>query len=196
MTSRIDLYLSDYREIVPKLKGIDYVITDPPYPDQYTDDYQYYDGILEFLKDIKCRQLIFWTSKIDFPLDYSAIHIWDKKTGCGSEYERIFERNGQSNYKVFRNYLINSTVAANYTGDVLTGHKSQKPIGLLRKLVIYLSKPGDVILDPFAGSGTTGVACFQTGRNSILIEKNPSYYEIAKKRLDIIQAQPLLEGIT
>ena len=57
-------------------------------------------------------QFIFWTSKEPFILDYTAIHIWDKKTGCGSEYERIFERNGNKNFKVFRgechrNFLIN-----------------------------------------------------------------------------------------
>jgi len=48
----------------------------------------------------------------------------------------------------------------------------------------YLSREGDLILDPFAGSGTTGMACKKTGRSYILIEKNPEYVEIAKRRID------------
>ena len=131
------LYLGDCLDIMRTLpdKSVDAVITDPPYPDYYVAEYKYFDGILEPLKELDCRQLIFWSAKVEFPLDYSAIHIWDKKTGCGSEYERIFERNGHKNWKMFRHYLINSTVAASFTGDTFTGHKSQKPIKLIRELI-------------------------------------------------------------
>jgi len=176
-------------------KSIDAVITDPPYPDYYADEYLYKDGLIDFLGDVNCRQFVFWTSKVEFPLDYSAIHIWDKKTGCGSEYERIFERNGHKNFKVFRHYLINSTVAASFTGDTFTGHKSQKPIKLIRELIEKFTKPGDTILDPFMGSGTTGVACVQTGRSFIGIEIDPAYFAIAERRIAEAQAQPRLDGV-
>jgi site-specific DNA-methyltransferase (adenine-specific) len=63
-------------------------------------------------------------------------------------------------------------------------HPTQKPIDLLRKIIVTGSKEGDTIFDPFAGSGTTGVACRQLNRNFILIEKNPEYVEIIKKRLE------------
>ena len=53
----------------------------------------------------------------------------------------------------------------------------------------YAVKPGDTILDPFMGSGTTGVACVQTGRNFIGIEIEPKYYEIAEKRIAEAQLQ-------
>lgn len=192
--STVELILGDCLEVMKTMpdKSVDAVITDPPYPDYYVDEYQYRDGLIDFLNDYKCRQLVFWSAKVDFPLDYSAIHIWDKMVGCGSEYERIFERNGNANYKIFRDYFINSTVAAQMTNDEYTGHKSQKPLRLVKKLLLEFTNEGDNILDPFMGSGTTGVACVQTGRKFIGIEINPDYFAIAKKRIKEAQMQPRL----
>ena len=76
-----------------------------------------------------------------------------------------------------------------YTGDEYTGHKSQKPIKLMIELLDKFTNEGDTILDPFMGSGTTGVACVQTGRNFIGIEIDPDYYAIAEKRIKEAQLQ-------
>ena len=65
----------------------------------------------------------------------------------------------------------------------------------MQKLVSRLTEPGATILDPFMGSGTTGVACIKTGRNFIGIEIRPTYYAIAEKRIAEAQAQPVLEGL-
>ena len=73
---------------------VDLVLTDPPYPDYHTDLYRYSEEAIKLLDRFNCKQSIFWSAKFPFPLSYTAIHIWDKKTGCGSQYERIFERNG------------------------------------------------------------------------------------------------------
>lgn len=54
---------------------------------------------------------------------------------------------------------------------------------------------GCTVFDPFMGSGTTGVACVQTGRNFIGIEIDPTYYAIAEKRIAAAQQQPTLEGV-
>lgn len=62
-----------------------------------------------------------------------------------------------------------------------TGHPAQKPLDLMRKIVRTVN--ADVIIDPFAGSGTTLVACMLEGKNFIGIEKDPEYFEIAKARL-------------
>ena len=164
-------------------KSVDLVLTDPPYPDYHTDKYLYKEGLLNFLKDFSCKQIIFWSAKVNFPLDYTAIHIWNKKTGVGSMYERIFERNGGNAYKVYNYYLINSTVAASFTKDIFTGHPSQKPINLMKKLIEEYTKPNDLILDPFVGSGTTCVAAKQLGRKYIGIEISPEYCKIANERL-------------
>ena len=180
----VRLLLGDCLEILPTLAdgSVDAVITDPPYPDYHSKLYKYFDGLIDFLKLFDCRQLIFWSAKYNFPLDYSAIHIWDKKSGAGSMYERIFERNGHKAYKVFRYYLINSTVAASFTRDVFTEHPSQKPISLLVNLVEFCTNPGDTIFDPFMGSGTTGVACVRTERRFIGIEIERKYFDIAVER--------------
>ena len=63
-------------------------------------------------------------------------------------------------------------------------HRTEKPIGLMRWLIKTYSKQEDTILDPFMGSGTTGVACKELDRNFIGIEVKPKYFEIAKKRID------------
>jgi DNA modification methylase len=107
-TDKYSLYLGDCLDVMREMEAgsVDAVITDPPYPDYYVNEYKYFDGILLPFSKLECKQFIFWTSKIDFPLDYTAIHIWDKKTGAGSEYERIFERHGNKNYKVCLNLML------------------------------------------------------------------------------------------
>ena len=62
-------------------------------------------------------------------------------------------------------------------------HPTQKPVALFEYLIKTYTNEGDTILDNVAGSGTTGVACKNTGRNYILIEKEPEYIEIIKERL-------------
>jgi DNA modification methylase len=177
----IVIYCGDCREILPQLDvKADLVLTDPPYPDQHL---EYGSADITCLNLFDCRQLVFWSPKADFPLDYTAIHIWDKKTGCACQYERIFERHGQESYKVYRAYLINSSVAANYTGDIFTGHPSQKAARLIKQLLTDNSHDGDLILDPFLGSGTTALAAKILGRKCIGIELEEKYCKIAVERL-------------
>lgn len=63
-------------------------------------------------------------------------------------------------------------------------HPAQKPVELIERFIKVSSKPGDVILDCFMGSGTTGVACKNLGRDFIGIELEEKYYDIAKERLE------------
>ena len=62
-------------------------------------------------------------------------------------------------------------------------HSTQKPIALLRRIINATTKPGDVVLDPFLGSGTTAVAAKELGRSYIGIERDSIYVKVAKKRL-------------
>lgn len=62
-------------------------------------------------------------------------------------------------------------------------HPTQKPVALLEDLIRTFSNPGDTVLDFTMGSGSTGVACVNTGRDFIGIELDPHYYEIAEKRI-------------
>lgn len=72
-------------------------------------------------------------------------------------------------------------------------HPTQKPVKLMEWCLLKYSQPGDTILDPFLGSGTTAVACKRTGRNFIGIEKEPKYVETALKRLEKVNNRKLSE---
>ena len=63
------------------------------------------------------------------------------------------------------------------------GHITPKPIALLSNIINHCSDPGDVVLDCFGGSGSTGVACIRTNRKYILIEKDEEYVKISSRRL-------------
>lgn len=63
-------------------------------------------------------------------------------------------------------------------------HPTQKPVALMKWFITLLSNPGDVVLDPFMGSGTTGVAAKMSGRDFIGIELDETYFELAKKRIE------------
>ena len=65
-------------------------------------------------------------------------------------------------------------------------HPSQKPLALLERAVLLATKPGDLVLDPFGGAGTLGVAAARHGREWLMIESVPEYAEIARKRLAAI----------
>lgn len=65
----------------------------------------------------------------------------------------------------------------------ITLHKTQKPVGLLEWLVKSYTNEGELVLDNTAGSGTLGIACLNTNRNFIMIEKEPDIYDIMKKRV-------------
>jgi site-specific DNA-methyltransferase (adenine-specific) len=64
-----------------------------------------------------------------------------------------------------------------------TGYPTQKPVRLLERIVAASSRPGDLVLDPYAGSGTTGVAAARLGRRWLLVDRNPIAVRIARNRL-------------
>jgi len=71
-------------------------------------------------------------------------------------------------------------------------HPTQKPLSLMVWILENYTSPGDTVFDPFFGSGTTGVACVQTGRDFIGCEIDPGYFSIAQKRIHDAQQQPTL----
>lgn len=81
-------------------------------------------------------------------------------------------------------------------------HPTAKPLDLMRWLVATYSNPGDTVLDPFAGSGTTGVACVQLGREFIGVELDATYHALASQRIAetqpdavVIPEPPAAEGL-
>lgn len=176
----VTLYLGDCRDIAATLSDIGAIVTDPPYPDFLADEFDYDEATLvDVLTAFVVPQLVFWSATAAFPLDWSATHIWHKPNGQSSKhYERIFERNGGATCRVYRV----AAILPNYTqyAAECVDHPTQKPLKLVSELVRQVD---GTILDPFMGSGTSGVAAVRLGRPFVGIEKNKSYFDIACRRV-------------
>jgi site-specific DNA-methyltransferase (adenine-specific) len=72
------------------------------------------------------------------------------------------------------------------TGKEKTGYPTQKPEGILRRIIQASSRKDDIVLDFFAGSGTTGAVAASLGRRFILIDQNPESIEVITKRLESV----------
>jgi len=79
-----------------------------------------------------------------------------------------------------------------FVPDKTNDHPATFPLDLAKRVVLSGGNEGNTVLDPFMGSGTTGVACVQTGRKFIGIEIDESYYNIAKRRIEEALMQPRL----
>ena len=89
-------------------------------------------------------------------------------------------------------HIANTAPSARRGLADVRGHPCPRPLDLMRHIVNQWVRPGGVTLDPFMGSGTTGVACMQTGRQFIGIEIDAGYCEIAEKRIAEAAMQPQL----
>ena len=104
--------------------------------------------------------------------------MWHKKQEFnGAEFELAWTKGIRGNADTF---WMSRIVA--YTQETKV-HPTQKPTSLMVWCIEKLTNPGDLILDPFCGSGTTGVACVQTGRRFIGIEIDEDYADIARARI-------------
>lgn len=130
-----------------------------------------------------------------FPLINAALPVrnmiaWDKKSGPGSFYSFAHELIIFGTYKpktksgvgtnVWRLSAFNSGAKATNGEKV---HPTQKPVEIIQKMIEDSTEPGAVILGTFMGSGTTAVACIQTGRQYIGFELDEKYHEIAQRRI-------------
>ncbi len=75
-----------------------------------------------------------------------------------------------------------------------TGHPTEKPISLMQTWIEQSSRPGDLVIDPFMGSGTTGIAALRAGRRFIGIEIDPKWYRVAENRLRALVSGGHLDG--
>ncbi|CAG4923730.1 site-specific DNA-methyltransferase [Acidithrix sp. C25] len=73
------------------------------------------------------------------------------------------------------------------TGHEKTGYPTQKPLGILRRMITASTQPGDTVLDFFAGSGTTGIAAKELGRKFLLVDSNPMAIDVIKARFGPIE---------
>jgi len=108
------------------------------------------------------------------------------RPGTGWEAVAILHRDGKKKWNGGGHHAV--WVANKTEGQ----HPTQKPLPLVRKWVEQFTDKGETILDPFAGSGTTGVAALERGRKFIGIELEPKYFDIACRRVEEAQRQQRL----
>lgn len=122
--------------------------------------------------------------------------IWDKRGDlpdvpfCDTEFAwTSYTEKPSKRYVILNHGFIRDSK------EPKTGHPTQKPLLLMTSIINDFVPPGDHILDPFAGSGTTGVAAVQLGRKFTGIEISPEYYAIAEKQINEAQREnAFLEG--
>jgi site-specific DNA-methyltransferase (adenine-specific) len=99
------------------------------------------------------------------------------RPGVGWESVAILHRDGKKRWNGGGHHAV-------WVCNVEHGkHPTQKPLPLLLDWIAKFTEPGELVLDPFCGSGTTGVACERLGRRFIGIEKNPNYLDLAYSRI-------------
>jgi site-specific DNA-methyltransferase (adenine-specific)/modification methylase len=209
------LYLGDCRDILPTLPRVDAVITDPPYgidesSDKVASRQRKAGGNSSALADQRDYGEFHWDqSTVDAALmlmvrsagkwivvfggNYYAMPparywlVWDKENGDNdfADCELAWTNLPRAVRRI--RYMWNGMLRANkeQRGD----HPTQKPIGVMEWAIGHVPEPNRLILDPFMGSGTTGVACMNLGRSFIGIEREPKYFDIACRRIEDAQRQ-------
>ncbi len=185
---------------------IDLVITDPPYLARYRDRdgrtlanddnpqaiADVFHEIYRVMKpDSYCISFYGWTGLADFAAAWREAgfatvgHIvWAKRYASKTSHTQYCHESAFILAKGFPKKPgnpIRDVQPWTYTGNKL--HPTQKAVSVIEPLVTAFSKPGDMVLDPFSGSGTTAVAATLNGRNYIGIELEARYCEIARARL-------------
>lgn len=198
------LYLGDCREILPTLGQVDAVITDPPYGMAYQSNYRT-EKHLKIAGDDSSAAAEFviawaiknaghsvyafgrWDNLTDYPLPKSLI-TWVKNNWSMGDLQHEHAR--QTEVAFFYPGPSHSFPTGRPT-DVIewprtsnSYHPTEKPIGLMCKFIEWTMGS---IVDPFMGSGTTGVAAVQMGRKFIGIERERKYFDIACKRIEEAQ---------
>lgn len=202
------LYLGDCMDILPTLDKVDAVITDPPYginenskkvasrgklaaPKDYGDfDWDKAppsDQLIELIRTKGQHQAFFGGNYFTLP-PTSCWLVWDKLNGDNDFAD--CELAWTNWHKAVRRlqWRWNGMIRQ---GNEERYHPTQKPLEVM-KWVITLCPKSETILDPFMGSGTTGVAAIQMGRKFIGIEREPKYFDIACKRIEQAVSQPRL----
>jgi site-specific DNA-methyltransferase (adenine-specific) len=196
----VTLYLGDCREILPTLGRVDAVVTDPPYGIAYqrgaggkgkhtkrndapiTGDASPFDpspwlawpcilwGANHYAASLPHGRWLAWNKLGD-------LRPWDDF--CDVEFAW---QNTRAADRIF-SLMWKGIVQGEKVGGGERWHPTQKPIALMQWCIEHLRGDATTILDPFMGSGTTGVAAVKLGRKFIGIEIEPKYFDIACKRI-------------
>lgn len=202
-----ELWHGDCREILPTLPKVDAVVTDPPYGIGEAAGKNVSRGHLAVAKDYgkdswddepispELIQMVRGAGKwtVIFGGNYYALPpakcwlVWDKENGESDFADcELAWTNLPKAVRRLR-YMWHGMLRAN--GEARGDHPTQKPIGVMAWAINHVPAPCNTVLDPFMGSGTTGVACMNLGRKFIGIEIERKYFDIASRRIEDAQRQ-------
>lgn len=209
------LYLGDCREIMPTLGKVDAVVTDPPYGigearqkngrnpvpgksrlgtpcavvDWGQDDWDDRTAPAELnaARAIARWSIVFGGNYYELPPTKCWL-VWDKlNSGDFADCELAWTNLDKAVRRI--RYLWNGMIMA--PGETRGDHPTQKPVGVM-KWALQQLPPIETVLDPFMGSGTTGVACAQMGLRFTGIEQRERYFDAACRRIEAAYKQPRL----
>jgi DNA modification methylase len=184
----VTIYHGDSREIVPQLGRFDLLLTDPPYgigiaknPIRQKHEKMEWDSsapewwFLEYISHRASKSVI-WGGNY-FPLKPAKCFlIWDKKQP--QDFSLAMVEQAWTNYDMPAKMFSKRVVGYH------KNHPTQKPVELMQWCITLSVENVQTILDPFAGSGTTGRAAKDLGKKATLIEMEESYCEVAAKRME------------
>jgi site-specific DNA-methyltransferase (adenine-specific)/modification methylase len=201
------LHLGDCRDILPTLGKVDAVVTDPPYgigearnnnasrsclavSKDYGvsgwDDAPVDGELMRAVRSAGRWCILFGGNYYDCPPAKCWL-VWDKENGANdfADCELAWTNLPKAVRRI--KFMWHGMLRAN--GEQRGDHPTQKPSGVMRWCIGHLPEPNHTILDPFMGSGTTGVACVKLGRRFIGIEIHEPYFDIACRRIEEAQKQ-------
>ena len=200
------LYLGDCREILPTLGRVDAVVTDPPYgigesaekvasrgklatPRDYGafdwDSAPCSQEQIDWMRTISRYQIIFGGNYFALPPS-SCWLVWDKQNGDNdfADCELAWTNLQKAVRRIY--WRWNGMIRK---GHEERFHPTQKPLEVMRWCISHLPDDAGSILDPFMGSGTTGVACVSLGKRFVGVERDERYFGTACKRIEEAQRQ-------
>ena len=202
------LYLGDCAEILPTLGHFDAVVTDPPYgigeakgrnktrgklavSKDYGDDDWDNEPVtkqaIDLMRNLSKWQIIFGGNYFELPPTKCWL-IWDKENGATDFADAELAWTNLDKAVRLKRYMWHGMLRANKEprGD----HPTQKPVGIMEWVISHLPIETQTIIDPYMGSGTTGVACAKIGKSFVGIEREQKYFDVACKRIELAYAQP------
>jgi hypothetical protein len=198
----IDVRTGDFRHLSDELEGgsVDLVLTDPPYPKEYLPLWSdlgrvaarvlkpggflvAYSGQL-YLRDVM-RMLdeylaYYWLGAVHMP--GANCRVWPRKLRQQAKPLLVYSNGKPGFHRWWTDYIV----SPNGHGDK-NHHRWGQTVAPFRQLVEWFSGPGDLVLDPCLGGGTTAVACLQTGRDCVGYEIDPAVADVARDRLATAQ---------
>jgi DNA modification methylase len=209
------LYLGDCRELLPLLPKVDAVVTDPPYGIKeaagknasrgkpinghsrsraLATDYGHSDWDNTTADEAVSQAIALAKWAVVFGGNYYSLPpsscwlVWDKLNGNSdfADCELAWTNLPKAVRRI--RFLWNGCMRRER--DIEREHPTQKPVDVMKWCIEHLPEPNKRILDPFMGSGTTGVAAVKLGRQFTGIERDPRYFDIACRRIEAATRQP------